>query len=646
MRLLLVTLIFGGMIHFQGQILKKNTAIPNDTIVPNEEIVKNKNEKDSLKIFRPTILDYQIFTENGERKHLDTVLTHDKTFVFTQYNHQNNFGRIPFSNIGAGFNPLIFKHHPLNNLAVLPTNKSYFLLAPKDIRYYDVKTPTTSFIYHNGVNNGVALTSTYTQNFRKNFNISAQYMGLRSLGDYSNQLAVSNHVLFTTHYKSKNEKYQLFAHFLDQNIRNQENGGIQDNALFLSGASTISNRANLLTRLQDANTRFSMRRYYLSHQLAPFNDAKIPFHLKHIFNYQLNKYYYGEPAPQNFYYTHANELINYPTNTGKYSNNFSNALFLVWDNEKFKLNAGVRHQWIQLGFADALETATISLPFKKSEQRIGAVGNLSIRLWDLLHLHSNAEISRGSLLGNYFSSEHTVKLEPIPNYWVEGHIHFQSAYPSLNLMFNASPYAKHAYFYEHLKHENRLSVGGTVAVPWFNSKIYGHFKNVGNYTYLDAQGIPQQATDILSIGEVGGETTLKYRNFYFNTRLHFQKVLSSSALLPLPEMIARANIFYQSKVLKNAAEIQTGMKVHYFNSFLSRAYFPLLNEFQLSDIPFAVGGKPVVDVYFNFKVKRMFIFIEGQNILTTFTQNKNYTAPNYPFQDFRLNLGIVWYLVH
>ena len=648
MRLLFIPLIsFLLTLQINGQI-QRSTAqqIPLDTLSQNDEIIKNRSQADSLKIFRPTIEDYQIFNEEGMRKHLDTVLTHDKTFIFTQYNNQDNFGRIPFSNIGSGFNPITYSHNSLGNLALLPTNKSYFLLSTKDIEYYDVKTPTTAFVYHNGMNNGAALTSTYTQNFRKNFNVSAQYMGLRSAGNYNFQLAASNHLLFTTNFKSKSEKYHLLAHFLDQNIRNEENGGIQDDALFLSGESTIRNRANLLTRLSHANTRFSMRRYYLSHQFTPFDESVIPVRLRHRMNYQLNKYFYGEPNVQEMYYNDDSELIQYPTHTGKYSKNLSNTLSLVWDRDAFELGAGLRHQWIRVGIADEWNSSIISLPSQKSEQRIGAVAHLNMMLGAVFRLKSSAEISRGHLLGNYLATENIIQFSPIKNYWLKAHVDFQSSYPSLNFMLNASPYAKHNYFREDFKNQNTLSVGGVLGVPWYNSSVFGSFKNINHYTYLNHDGIPEQSDQALSLAEMGGETTLKYRDFYLNTRVLFQKVLQSKTLLPLPDLIARANLFYQSKVLKKAAEIQTGIKVHYFSSFQSRAYFPLLNEFHLTPVPFTIGAKPIIDLYFNLKVKRMFLFIEGQNMLTALLKNTHYTAPHYPFQDFRLNLGIVWYLVH
>ena len=79
---------------------------------------------------------------------------------------------------------------------LLPTNKSHFIVRIDDVKYYDVKHPTTSFVYHNAMKQGAALTTTYTQNVGKNFNIAVEYMGLRSQGLYRRSLASSNNIYF------------------------------------------------------------------------------------------------------------------------------------------------------------------------------------------------------------------------------------------------------------------------------------------------------------------------------------------------------------------------------------------------------------------------------------------------------------------
>jgi hypothetical protein len=67
----------------------------------------------------------------------------DKSYQFSQFNNRDNFGKIQFANIGSGFQDLVFSVNKEQNLALLPTNKSHFIVGIDDVKYYDVKTPTT-----------------------------------------------------------------------------------------------------------------------------------------------------------------------------------------------------------------------------------------------------------------------------------------------------------------------------------------------------------------------------------------------------------------------------------------------------------------------------------------------------------------------
>ncbi|SFI93981.1 Putative porin [Kaistella treverensis] len=640
MRYLLFCLLFFSYgVH--AQTLNKTDS---NRVTPADTLVIDSGFKDSLKIFKPTIYDYTYQTQFSEKKIFDTVFTKDKTFIFSQYNNRDNFGRIQFANIGSGFQQLVYEVNPEQNLSLLPTNKSYFIKGINDIRYYDVKTPTTAFIYHNAVRNGAQLQSTYTQNIGKNFNFAVEYIGLRSQGLYRNSLAANNSTEFSGHYFSKNKKYEAFAHFIHQNVNNEENGGIADLDLFLNGNSDFNNRENLEVNLLNSTSRFSYRRYYFSHEFRPFASEKFPFKIRHTVFHQGNKYYFSQSSPENFYFTDESELLDYPTNSKKYSKNLSNTVSILFDKENFKLDAGLRYQMIKLGIGDKLPQ-NLNIPSELSENRLGAVGNLKINLWDKVALNSNLEFSSGNQFGPFLRSQNLLRFEPFPDYFVNAKVNFQTASPSFNLLINPSVYRKFNYYLENPKNETITEIGGDVNLKWFQSKVFGNFFRIDNYTFLNSEAQPQQNSSSLNISQLGGEATFSYGKFHLNPKVLFQSALGNKDVLPMPNVVARANLFWQSKAFKNAAEIQTGIKVYYFSKFNSREFFPVVNEFILPDAnTYAIGGQPIADVYFNLKVKRMFFFLEAQHVNTTIMQNKSFTAPYYPLYDFRLNIGIVWYL--
>lgn len=640
--ILLIILFFGSL--YNAQVIVNKTDSNRLEKKLSDTVVIDSGKKDSLKIFKPTIQDYQYQTQYSEKKIFDTVMTFDKTTVFSQYNNRDNFGRVQFANIGAGFNPLSYDLDAEQNLSLLPSNKSYGILGADEIRYYDVKTPTATFIYHTAMRNGAALQSTYTQNIGKRFNFALEYMGLRSQGMYRNSLAANNNTLFSGHYVSKSGNYELFAHYLHQNVNNQENGGIVDDDLFQSGNSE-SNKWNAQVNLDGSSSQYSYRRYYLSHQFTPFNSEKFPFRIRHTLFNQGNKYYYNQSTVEDYWYTTASEIVTgFSPSTRKYSNNLSNTVSLVLDNEKFKLDAGVRYQMLKFGLNE-INLPLVDVPAELKENRLGAVGNLQVKLFDKFQLNSFLEFSKGSQFGNYLKTTNNVKFEPIKDYFVNAKVNFQSVYPSFNYLANSSAYRRFNYYLQDAKNQSVTEIGGSINLKWFKSELFANYFRIDNYTYFDSSAAPRQSENSLNISQIGGDATFSFSKFHLNTRVQFQSALSNKELLPMPSFIGRANFFFQSQAFKNAAEIQAGIKVYYFSKFASREYFPILNEYILpTDDSFSIGGQPIADLYINMKVKKMFFFIEGQQMGTLISYNKAYAFPHYPVYDFRLNIGIVWYL--
>jgi hypothetical protein len=282
-----------------------------------------------------------------------------------------------------------------------------------------------------------------------------------------------------------------------------------------------------------------------------------------------------------------------------------------------------------------------------SENRIGAIGNLRINLWNKLDLKSILEFSDGKEFGTFFKSNNSITIEPIKDYFLNAKVNLQSAAPSFNFLQNASIYKKFNYNFTNFSNENRTEIGGSLAMKWFKTELFASYFRVDNFSYFDKDSMPKQSSSSVNIAQFGGDATFSFKKFNLNTRLLYQNTLTNKDLFPAPDFVARMNVFYQSKAFKNAAEIQTGLKINYFSKFNSREFFPVLNEFILPGTsPFTIGGEPIVDAYFNMKVKRMFFFIEAQHLNTLLSKNNTFTAPNYPYQDFRINIGIVWHLIN
>ncbi len=633
------------LLSFWGnaQVLPKNDSLKG---VSADTLVVDSGKKDSLKIFKPTIHDYQFQTQYTEKKIFDTVLTADKTFIFSQYNNRDNFGRIQMSNIGYGFNPLSYELNAEQNLSLLPSHKSYGIIGANDVKYYDVKTPTAAFVYHNSMKNGAALNSTYTQNIGKTFNFAVEYMGLRSQGLYRNSLASNNNTIFSGHYKSKNNRYEFFTHYLHQNVNNQEFGGLEDDSVFINGNDESNNRQNVQVNLEGSSSQYAYRRYYFSHQYTPFDSEKFPFKIKHTIFHQGNKYYYNQTGVEDFWIDDQKDVYaNFPLGTKKYSKNLNNTLSLIFDKENLKFDAGARYQILKFGMTNVNDISGLNYPSEIQENRIGALGNLQVKLWDKIQLQSFLEFSNGNQFGTYLNTTNHLRFEPIKDYFVNAKVNFQTAYPSFNYLLNTSVYKDFNYYLPNAKNQAVTEIGGNINLKWFQSEIFVNYFRIENYTYLNELAQPMQSASSLNISQIGGDATFSYHKFHLNTRLQFQQALTEKDLYPMPGFIGRVNFYYQTKAFKKAAEIQAGIKAYYFTKFASREYLPIVNEYILPNAnSFSIGGQPLLDLYVNMKVKKMFFYIEGQQLGTVFSHNKAYAFPHYPTYDFRLNLGIVWYM--
>ena len=170
-----IFLLLFACLGLKAQVINKTDS---NQVKMDDTLVVDNGKKDSLKIYKPTISDYRFRTQFGEQKVFDTTFTVQKSYIYTQYNNRDNFGKVQFANIGSGFQNLVYYNNPERNLSLLPERKSHFIPGIGDIKYYDVKTPTTSFIYHTAMRNGAALQTTYTQNFGKNLNLAVDYLSL------------------------------------------------------------------------------------------------------------------------------------------------------------------------------------------------------------------------------------------------------------------------------------------------------------------------------------------------------------------------------------------------------------------------------------------------------------------------------------
>ena len=128
---------------------------------------------------------YKIISAKNDTTFVDTTLNITKDYTFN-YLRQDNFGLLPFSNVGQTYNRLIYDFseddHLLPQLGARA--RQYAFMDTDDISYYHVPTPFTELYFKTVFQQGQTLDAIFSINTTPNLNVSIAYKGLRSLGMY------------------------------------------------------------------------------------------------------------------------------------------------------------------------------------------------------------------------------------------------------------------------------------------------------------------------------------------------------------------------------------------------------------------------------------------------------------------------------
>ncbi|MDX9704415.1 MAG: putative porin [Weeksellaceae bacterium] len=650
---LLFFLLFGFQLS-KAQIITpyEDPKAIQDSLV---ELSKREVASDSLSVHRPVIADYKFWKENDlYPTPIDTSLVIQNLYThnFTQ---KDLFGKLYFPNFGQTFNPLEYSSKKFR-MELLPQGKSVNYIYPDEVNYYDVKTPMTEFIYENGMREGQYLSTTFAHNLTPQFNYSVRYRGLRSVGRYQNNLAANNALIATLHFKSKNKRLKFWSHFASQKINNQENGGIKDlNEFVYDDSLRTTNRQNIEVNLKSAYTEFDSRRFHLgtSYQILGKSDSlqnSTPLLLKNIFTYEKQKYFYHETNPEDYY-----ESAVIPNLQRRNLKNFetlqnTSTIEFKWS-EKLLIEAGIRYEKLKTYYGNEQVFGLIAIPGHLEDNLLGAIGRFYFDWNERLKLNAYSEFKSGTIFKNQYHLQAEIDIQPLQGYHLIAGALLESAFPSLNLFYNQSFYKDFNYYNSNFHNTNTRKLYGKLDLNRIKTRFEATLHNIDNYVYINSDFRPKQLSTGISILQFKADNLFSYRNFYLHTTAEYQKVTQNSDFLPLPEIIARATLYWQGGVFANKAELQTGITANYFTPFKSREFFPVLNEFMLprENAEFGIqeiGGFPLIDLFINLKVNRMQIFLRGDHLNALWGKNNYYSAPFTPYRDFKIQMGITWYLLN
>ncbi|MFH7004314.1 putative porin [Flavobacterium bizetiae] len=645
----LYLLVVPTLLFSQEKNTSKNSLDMNTKYSSITDTIKKKKAKIA------TIDQYQIITLEHDTTYVDTSLTLKSAYKQNNL-RKDDFGLLSFANIGQTYNTLQYSLTSFSPYPEIGFNGKHFNYIQADqINYYSAATPLTELFFNTTINKGQNVDSFITLNTSKNLNFSIAYRGLRSEGDYINQLVSSGNFRFTTSYFTTDRRYAINGHYTYQDVLNEENGGITTPSDFESDNPDYKNRQRLQVYLTDAESFLKGRRLFFDHafRINP-TEGNNNLYVTHQFNYE-NKF---------FEYNQATVLSTVGTRSVR---RFGDSYVTSGINdqthyERLYNKVGVAYENSLLGkfnfFVDDYRSN-----YKYGRVLVDAAGNV---IPDNLFLQINNvggqfEYQKNKWNGRFLYSRSITNqslsdLDAKLKYDFSDKIQFDFRYRNINKLPNnnynlyQSSYVQYNWSHN-FKNEKINSLSAAVRTPWLNGEVqytvlndHLYFADVSNPAQkaVNTQIInPAQYGNAINYLEIKASREFKFGPFALDNTLLYQKVDQSDLILNVPDFVTRNTFYYSGHFFKKALFMQTGIVFNYFTKYYGNGYNPVVGEFYVQKDK-EIGGYPLFDVFVNARIRQTRFYLKAEHINALFSKSDYYSAPNNPYRDFVIRFGLVW----
>ncbi len=640
-------------------------AVKKESPVKRKKFIEQMVEEEVIDT--ATIEMYQIFQQGKRTVFVDTTLTVQKEYK-TNFLRRDYFELLPFVNMGSAFNRLGYDFTKGSLQPQMGARSKHFSFYEiEDVKYYRVPTPLTELFFRTTLEQGQLSDALISVNTSPQFNFAVAYRGMRSLGKYVNQRSNAEAFRISLTYQTENERYKAKAHYVSQNLGNQENGGItaEGIALFESGDPDFIERSVLDVSLKSAENSLKGKRSFLEHHFALVQsdeDSGSSWTIGHQIMDETKTYIYTDPSNSAYfggrvYNTTINDRVRWKIFSNKFETKLINPLL-------GELTAGVVYSNIDYFFEvpEGTPEEVLPLALETNQGFLNADYLFKWRGFDLT-AHFNKTI-----LGDRLSDEVSVqgKISLKNEIFFEGKLSFINKSPNLNFIRYRSNYAAYNWHNENLENEKITNLSATLSHPKWGF-ISGWLQRLDNFTYYNQLFAEVEAgaeqpllenqlfTEVVQSADPITYLKLRYQSHYtlgkfaLTNTAQYQKVMNDNPsievteaqVINVPEWNLRSTISFSSDAFKKALFFQAGITGHYFTRYYADQYNPLLGDFIRQD-RHTIGEYPRIDVFVNAKIKQTRIYFKYEHVNSSFTGYDFYSAVGYPYRDRIIRFGVVW----
>ncbi|HRX12669.1 MAG TPA: putative porin [Draconibacterium sp.] len=537
-------------------------------------------------------------------------------------------------------------------------SREVYLLTPAIVQYHNTKTPFTRLDFgqsgNKSVKNETRFNFLHTQNVNPYLNFTLQINMAKSTGQYIAQESKNNFITLYTSYNRDN--LNVYAGFITNTVKNNENGGITNDSLLLE----VPKSELINTNLEASTTNLKGTYYYVNGEyrfgkiIETEKDSGL---FRPIFGIYVGSQYErhqqkfsDEEEAKNTFFENTYYDDAYITDSIRF-NKIDNVIQLKqYENAERKTSFGKR-AFLGIDFINTTtpgrdSARTAGLDTNRYESIVKNYSNLYVGggifrekgkfwTWDFDgKIYLIGQKAGQTELSGTISKPFKVLKDSAASLVIGGFINNKAAD-----YFQEEFYSNHFRWNNNFNMEQRMDVNGSIISPRFKLKLTGNYAIINNFIYNNYEGIPSQTNKELLVLSAFADKDFNYRNLHFRVRALWQKA-SNEEFIHLPDFSGFVSAYYKF-VISKVMFTQIGFDTRYNTMYYADAYSPSTGLFYLQNEK-KYGNYPYIDVYANLRLKRTIVFFKMVNIGTGFLDGEYMTTAHYPMPRSSFRFGISW----
>lgn len=585
-------------------------------------------------------------TESGNNTFKKFSYTLDKVQFYLPV-YRSNLINSTLGNNGLPFQEFIYRPQFNQGFNWGYSTFNLYEYQAKDAVFYDAQSPFTRAFYVQGSKEEAFFQFDHTQNVGKSFNFGLSYQRINSAGFYTRQTAAATALRLHVWWRPEHSNYQLLFATSYNNQVAFENGGLTPTGDSIFRNNLETNRQLLPVWLQKSrnkifNNSVQLRQTY--DVLKPKADTNGVFNrnstirLQHTFNYLFRRNTFDDEDLSSGFYAQVAD-----------SNQFTSIYILQqWESEAAILklsnvaDTSSKISWEAKGFLKQ-QFAYAAAPFAfgipqlvKNVSNQSAGGFIKLKLNKSILLNGAIEVFYAGYNAGDAKFESTIIIKPRKGINIEAGINSFTQNTNWQLSQYASNFAS---WNNDFKKISNLDVFGSLHVERFRTTIKVGGITTGNFVYLNALGVPQQASDALLIFYAKLENKINIGKFFLQSTGILQQT-SGADVLRIPLFQIQESLYFRT-FLNKKSEFRIGIDLMACSAFNANRYQAFSGLFYLQNET-KNSGLIQTDFYISTKIRRVLFFAKLEHF-NSGLNGYNYAITRfYPIPDRNLKLGFSW----